>query len=102
MVDFEDDDFEFVMQTPDGSLSKETRIKIRKQAMKAVAATRRRSGIAANLGPGGVPKNLVWQGSIELHPSPPMPFSGLELLVRDCGLDPFDLSALTSIHVGTM
>lgn len=31
-----------------------------------------------------------------------MPLSGLELLVRDRGLDPMDLSALASIHIGTM
>jgi hypothetical protein len=31
-----------------------------------------------------------------------MPLSGLELLIRDRGIDPLDLSALASIHIGTM
>jgi hypothetical protein len=31
-----------------------------------------------------------------------MPISGLELLVRDSGLDPIDLSALASVHIGAV
>jgi hypothetical protein len=31
-----------------------------------------------------------------------MPLSGLELLIRDRGIDPLDLSALASIHIGTV
>ncbi|KAL7952691.1 hypothetical protein V8C34DRAFT_104109 [Trichoderma compactum] len=30
----------------------------------------------------------------------PTPLSGLELLVKDQGLDPLDLSSLTSVHIG--
>lgn len=29
-----------------------------------------------------------------------MPLSGLELLVKDIGLDPINFSSLTSVHIG--
>lgn len=35
-----------------------------------------------------------------LSPPPPMPLSGLELLVKDIGLDPVNFSSLTSVHIG--
>jgi hypothetical protein len=96
MTDSEEGNFEFVMQTSNDSFSDETRTKIRKKAMKAVAARRK---LAVNPRPGLEPRHSVRLSQL---PSYSMPFSGLELLVRDRGLDPMDLSALTSIHMGTM
>jgi hypothetical protein len=90
--------FEFVMQYPNERFSRQTQTKIRRRAMLAVGAARHG------------PKPIQFETSkrrpqhtIDLgHPLPPMPLSGLELLVRDSGLDPVDFSALASIHIGAM
>jgi hypothetical protein len=63
-----------------------------------VGAKRHRSGCSSSPSPtkeGGCQKR-------ELDLGHPMPLSGLELLIRDRGIDPLDLSALASIHIGTM
>jgi hypothetical protein len=99
MTDSEDGNFEFVMQTSNSSFSNETRTKIRRKAMKAVTARRK---LATNPASRVEPRYQIWQDPSSLHPSPPITFSGLELLVKDRGLDPMDLSALTSIYMGTM
>jgi hypothetical protein len=88
--------FEFVAHRPNERVSNETRLKIRRHAMKAVGASRRKPGEAGSRYYAMRPDRKV------LHPLPDMPFSGLELLVKDYGLDPMDLSALTSVHIGPM
>lgn len=88
--------FEFVAQQPNEKLSKETRLKIRRHAMKAVGAARRKPAEAISRFPSRRPDLDA------PHPMFGMPFSGLELLVKDYGLDPMDLSALTSVHIGPM
>lgn len=100
MTNLEDDKFKFVMQTPNDRLSKETRTIIRKQVMNTVTAARRKSDLNKN--PSSESRSSTRQDPTLLHLSPPMPISGLELLVKDCGIDPMDLSALTSIHIGSM
>lgn len=96
MTGSDDGSFEFVIQEPNERFSKETQTKIRKQAMRAVGAARRRSNLSMIPSSGSPSRYPNW------HPVPPMPLSGLELLVKDRGLDPMDLSALTSIHIGSM
>jgi hypothetical protein len=94
--------FEFVIQDPNERFSRETQTKIRKQAMRAVGVARRmsrRSSSPSHTSESRRPRR--WDSDLE-HPLPPMPLSGLELLVRDRGIDPVDLSALTSIHIGAM
>jgi hypothetical protein len=85
--------FEFIMQEPNESFSKETQTKIRRQAMRSVGAARSKTCMIPN--PESLSRYPNW------HLVSPMPLSGLELLVKDRGLDPMDLSALTSIHVGS-
>jgi hypothetical protein len=94
-----DTNFEFIQQHPNDALSKETRLKIRKQAMRDAGAARRRNNLAINQS-----SKRAFRQPVFLIPNPaaPLPTSGLELLVKDKGLDPMDLSALTSIHVGSM
>lgn len=99
MTDPRQSGFEFVMQDPKERFSSETRTKIRKQAMRGrVGAKRHRSDYSSSPSPtgeGGCQKRKSDLGQ-------PMPLSGLELLIRDRGIDPLDLSALASIHIGTM
>lgn len=94
--------FEFVMQDPNKSFSKGTRSRIRRQAMQAVGDARRKSRHVPCSSPSRIPKNGP-QPNLNLRLAlTPFPLSGLELLVRDLGLDPNDLSALASIHNGTV
>jgi hypothetical protein len=94
--------FEFVMQNPNKSFSKGTRSKIRRQAMQAVGDARRKSRHVPRSSPSRVSKKGP-QSNLNLGLAlSPFPLSGLELLVRDLGLDPTDLSALASIHNGTV
>jgi hypothetical protein len=86
--------FEFIAQDPNERFSEETQTTIRKQAMRAVGAARRRSGRASR-------STRATQDTSLPRPYS-MPLSGLEMLVRDRGIDPIDLSALTSIHIGAM
>ncbi|KAH8897956.1 hypothetical protein GQ53DRAFT_791642 [Thozetella sp. PMI_491] len=97
MDELDDDGFAFVLHRPNEKLSQETRSKIRRHSMKAVAAARNRSN-------GGAFNYYRMRKRREAPPSPlpPIPLSGLELLVRDRGIDPMDLSALTSVHMGTI
>jgi hypothetical protein len=91
--------FEFVIQDPNERFSKETQTIIRKRAMHAVGAARRRSDPHSSSSPTSDPRRRAPR---DTHPLPPMPISGLELLVRDSGLDPIDLSALASVHIGAV
>lgn len=95
-------EFGFVMQDPNESFSRETQTAIRKQAMRAIGATRRKPRRRSNPNPTRLSKCQIQRDSDLAHPLPPMPLSGLEMLVRDREIDPVDLSALTSIHIGTM
>jgi hypothetical protein len=94
-----DANFEFIEQNSNNAISKEARTKIRKQAMRGVAAARRKNTAEID---------WTFNGAVRLsshlipNPAAPLPTSGLELLVKDKGLDPMDLSALTSIHIGEM
>lgn len=98
--------FEFVIQDPEQRFSRDTQTKIRKQAMRAVGAARRRSDTRSDYSKSPSPKSVSKhrpRRDLDLACSlVPMPLSGLELLVRDRGIDPMDLSALTSIHIGQM
>lgn len=70
--------------------------------MRAVGAARRRSDHSKSPNPIGVSRHRS-RRDLELACSlVPMPLSDLELLVRDRGIDPIDLSALASIHIGQM
>ncbi|KAI8628057.1 hypothetical protein F5Y19DRAFT_439421 [Xylariaceae sp. FL1651] len=82
--------FEFVAQESNGTLSREDRSKVRRHVMRTVKATQQRNSEAT----------LTYYAAHYSLPS--MPLSGLELLVRDSGLDPIDLSALSSIHLGAV
>jgi hypothetical protein len=99
MTDSLQSGFEFVMQDPNERFSKKTQTIIRKRAMRAVGAARRRSGPHSSSSPTSDPRRRT---PLDTHPLPPMPISGLELLVRDSGLDPIDLSALASVHIGAV
>jgi hypothetical protein len=101
MVDSEQSGFQFVMQDPKESFSRETQTAIRRQAMRAVGA-RRRSGQSSTPSPTREPRRRIRWDSQSPTLWTPMPLSGLELLVKDRGIDPVDLSALTSIHIGAM
>ncbi|KAE9374670.1 hypothetical protein N431DRAFT_372476 [Stipitochalara longipes BDJ] len=92
-------DFMFVIQDPKERFSNETRTKIRKQAMRGRVGAPRHS-----LSPGSMSeyKRTIRRNWDMEHPLPPMPVSGLELLIKDRGIDPLDLSALASIHIGTV
>ena len=92
--------FEFVMQDPNEKFSSETRAVIRRQAIRAVNAARERLGRSS----GSVlsSRRLTARESGLGNPLLQMPYSGLELLVSHHGLDPMDLSALTSIHIGAV
>jgi hypothetical protein len=95
--------FEFVMQDPNERFSSDIRTKIRKQAMRGrIGAAHQRSRRLSSPSPTRTSRRST-KGDPDLaHPLPSMPLSGLELLIRDRGLDPLDLSALTSIHIGEM
>lgn len=126
--------FEFVIQGPKSNgFSKETRTRIRRQAMKAVGAARRQSGrygkhnqrqsppelrqktidIALRLAPQACvveegktgrkdTADASWPSdrTCSLTVPSPMPLSGIDAMVRDHGICPTDLSALTSAHIG--
>lgn len=99
MTDSKQSGFEFVMQDPKERFSSETRTKIRKQAMRGrVGAKRRRSGCSSSPSPTMEGRRRKRESDL----GHPMPLSGLELLIRDRGIDPLDLSALASIHLGNM
>ncbi len=85
----------FVIQDPKERFSNETRTKIRRQAMRGRLGAPRHSSMSEC-------KRTMRQNWDTEHPSPPMPVSGLELLIRDRGIDPLDLSALASVHMGTV
>jgi len=85
--------FEFVLHEPNVGLSRENRSKIRRHAMRAVGTARLR---------GSEPVATRPSYPLQRRALPPAPQSGLELLVRDYGLDPVDLSALASVHIGVM
>lgn len=93
--------FEFVIQDPQEKFSKETKTKIRKQAMRAVGARRRSDG-PKSPSPTSISRQRQGRDSEKMPYSVSMPLSGLELLVRDRGIDPIDLSALASVHMGAM
>jgi hypothetical protein len=89
----DDGAFDFVQHEPNAALSRENRSKIRRHAMRAVRSER----AAAKRGE-AIPSNR-YPLQRQLQPAP---VSGLELLVKKYGLDPLDLSALTSVHLGAM
>ncbi|KAK1238187.1 hypothetical protein MKX08_002766 [Trichoderma sp. CBMAI-0020] len=91
------DDFEFILHEPNKRLSRDTHRKIRKHAMKAAGAARRIRNVQSKSPSKG--RKLVRKNAV-LSPPPPMPLSGLELLVKDIGLDPINFSSLTSVHLG--
>jgi hypothetical protein len=95
MADSLQSDFMFVIQDPKERFSDETRTKIRRQAMRGRLGAPRHSSMSEC-------KRTIRQIWDTEHPSPPMPASGLELLIRDRGIDPLDLSALASVHMGTV
>jgi hypothetical protein len=100
MTESQQSGFEFVMTDPTERFSSETRTKIRKQAMRGrVGAHTSRRSSSPPTKQSKYPTRRDWDMA---HPLPPMPLSGLELLIRDRGLDPLDLSALASIHIGAM
>lgn len=66
--------------------------------MKVAGASRRITNDAESKPPSKC-RELVRKNAV-LSPPPPMPLSGLELLVKDIGLDPINFSALTSVHMG--
>lgn len=83
------------MQDPNERFSKETQTMIRKKAMRG----RRRLDDVS----GSSHKRSPKRPTLDItHQILPLPLSGLEMLVRDRGIDPVNLSALTSVHVGTM
>ena len=84
--------FEFVLHEPNVALSRASLSKIRRHAMRAVGAARQRPGEMASARPYPLQRRLL----------PPTSLSGLELLIKDYGLDPMDLSALESVHIGTV
>lgn len=92
------DDFEFILHEPNKQLSRETYRRIRSHAMKAAGASRRILNDVQSKSPSKGHK-LVRKNAV-LSPPPPMPLSGLELLVKDIGLDPINFSSLTSVHLG--
>ncbi|KAH8896580.1 hypothetical protein GQ53DRAFT_838146 [Thozetella sp. PMI_491] len=96
--------FEFVVQEANEKLSKENHSKIRRHAMKAVRAAQQDWGKATSPPLAAKPTGhrVTSQDAGMQAPWPSMPMSGLELLVRDRGLDPMDLSALTSVHIGPL
>lgn len=93
--------FEFVIQDPNERFSKETKTKIRKQAMRAVGARRRSDG-PKSPGPTAVSRHRQRGDSDKIPSLVSMPLAPLELLVRNSGIDPIDLSALASVHIGAM
>jgi hypothetical protein len=99
MPDSRKSDLEFIMQDPNERFSSETRTKIRKQAMRGrIGAPHHRSGRSSSPSP----TRKAGCRRLDSDIGHPMPFSGLELLIRDQGLDPLDLSALASIHIGVV
>ncbi|KAI3322967.1 hypothetical protein HD806DRAFT_497400 [Xylariaceae sp. AK1471] len=89
-MDSNDVRFEFVAQRSNGTLSREDRSRVRRHAMKTIGASRRRTSDVA-------PAYTAIRSS-----TPSWSLSGLELLVKDSGLDPMDLSALASVHLGAV
>ncbi|KAL6693471.1 hypothetical protein J3F84DRAFT_380903 [Trichoderma pleuroticola] len=97
MTDPAIDGFQFILHAPNERLSKGNRSKIRRHAMKVVVEARH------------APSDASHRESVEYYKTPlgrevsslllPMPLSGLEQLVKDQGLDPLDLSSLTSVHI---
>jgi hypothetical protein len=100
MTDPAIDGFQFILHAPNERLSKENRSKIRRHAMKVVGAARRTPNDASHRESAKYYK--THRGMEMSSLLPPMPLSGLELLVKDQGLDPFDLSSLTTVHIGPM
>ncbi|KAL7929787.1 hypothetical protein V8C35DRAFT_314791 [Trichoderma chlorosporum] len=97
MTSSDTNSFEFILHAPNERISRENRSKIRRHAMKAVGAARR-----ANDAPYETTAKYYTapRGREMTSLLPPMPLSGLELLVKHQGLDPLDLSSLTTIHIG--
>ncbi|KAI8630202.1 hypothetical protein F5Y19DRAFT_429323 [Xylariaceae sp. FL1651] len=85
VMDSNDGDFEFVAQRFNGTLSKVDRYRVRSHVMRAVGAARRKTGDVTSATP---------------IPPPSLSLSGVEVSVRSIGLDPMDLSALSSITLG--
>ncbi|CAH0058206.1 unnamed protein product [Clonostachys solani] len=84
--------FDFIAYQPKGKQRDDVRSRIRSHAMKATSASRRRQNQADVKLPAEAP-------STGLHH--PIPTFALELTkIGEYGLDPIDLSALTSIHLG--
>lgn len=88
--------FDFIAYQPKGKQRDDVRSRIRSHAMKATCASRRRQNQAdvklPTEGPG-----------IDMHHClyHPIPTFALEVTkIGEYGLDPIDLSALTSIHLG--
>jgi hypothetical protein len=92
MMEPDESGFEFVLHEPNVALSRENRSKIRRHAMRAVGAARTRRS--------GTTETKLYP--LQRRPPRAMPMSGLELLAKDCGLGPLDLSALASVHFGTL
>ncbi|KAF2111233.1 hypothetical protein BDV96DRAFT_189386 [Lophiotrema nucula] len=96
----EDSSFEFIQEGPSKRVSRENKTRIRRKAMQSVGAARRRGDLAKD------PKRWIAapypasKSLFSLQTSRPFPLSGMELLVRNLGLDPLDLSALSSVHIG--
>lgn len=104
MASNNDDGFTFVVQGPRNlKFNKETRTKIKKQAMKAVGAARRQSG---TYGKHNLRQFPVYRTGtrtadgrdIRLEPvlPPPMPLHGFERMLHDNGITPGSLAGYIS------
>jgi hypothetical protein len=98
MTDSENNGFQFILHAPNERLSKENRSKIRRHAMKAVGAARRVSNDIPSKAPSKC--HTTHRDNAAQGPLPSMPLSGLELFVKDIGLDPLNFSSFTSVHMG--
>ncbi|CAI6100945.1 unnamed protein product [Clonostachys chloroleuca] len=88
--------FDFIAYQPKGKQRDDVRSRIRSHAMKATSASRRRQNKADVELPTEAP------GMDMRHcPHHPIPTFALEVTkIGEYGLDPIDLSALTSVHLG--
>lgn len=102
MADQENHGFQFIMHGPNEPLLRENHSKIRRHAMKAVGAVRRVSNSSHAQSKSPSKYYTTHRDSRVPNLPPPMPLSGLELLVKDQSIDPLDLSSLTSVHAGPM
>ncbi|VUC29127.1 unnamed protein product [Clonostachys rosea] len=88
--------FDFIAYQPKGKQRDDVRSRIRSHAMKAASASRRRQNQADVKFPTATPSEGM--DHCIHHPIPPFTLEVTK--IREYGLDPIDLSALTSIHLG--